>query len=39
MTAATDQPLIELDGVNKWFGPLHVLHDVNLSVTAARWSS
>jgi glutamate transport system ATP-binding protein len=28
----TDQPLIRLDGVNKWFGPLHVLQDVNLSV-------
>ncbi|MFK3980378.1 amino acid ABC transporter ATP-binding protein [Micromonospora sp. NPDC050397] len=33
MTASTDQPLIKLDGVNKWFGPLHVLHDVNLSVS------
>jgi glutamate transport system ATP-binding protein len=26
------QTLIELDGVNKWFGKLHVLRDVNLSV-------
>src|SRR5688572_17683366 len=25
-------PLIVLDGVQKWFGPLHVLRDVNLSV-------
>ncbi|AVT30642.1 MULTISPECIES: amino acid ABC transporter ATP-binding protein [unclassified Plantactinospora] len=32
MTGTTDQPLIRLDGVNKWFGPLHVLQDVNLSV-------
>ncbi|MDG4785776.1 amino acid ABC transporter ATP-binding protein [Micromonospora sp. WMMD1102] len=30
--ATTDQPLIRLDGVNKWFGPLHVLQDVDLSV-------
>jgi glutamate transport system ATP-binding protein len=29
---ATDQPLIVLEGVNKWFGPLHVLQDVDLSV-------
>jgi glutamate transport system ATP-binding protein len=28
----TDQPLIVLDSVNKWFGPLRVLQDVNLSV-------
>jgi glutamate transport system ATP-binding protein len=31
MTAAT-QPLIVLDRVNKWFGELHVLRDVTLSV-------
>ncbi|MEV6969009.1 amino acid ABC transporter ATP-binding protein [Hamadaea sp. NPDC051192] len=29
---AAPQTLIELDGVNKWFGKLHVLRDVNLSV-------
>jgi glutamate transport system ATP-binding protein len=29
---ADDKALIVLDNVNKWFGPLHVLHDVNLSV-------
>jgi glutamate transport system ATP-binding protein len=28
----TGQPLIVLDRVNKWFGPLHVLKDVDLSV-------
>jgi len=28
----TDEALIVLEGVNKWFGPLHVLRDVNLSV-------
>ncbi|GAB1642412.1 amino acid ABC transporter ATP-binding protein [Krasilnikovia sp. MM14-A1259] len=27
-----DEPLIVLDKVNKWFGPLHVLQDVDLSV-------
>ncbi|HEX2773648.1 MAG TPA: amino acid ABC transporter ATP-binding protein [Micromonosporaceae bacterium] len=32
MTVTTGDPLIVLDGVNKWFGPLHVLQDVNLSV-------
>jgi glutamate transport system ATP-binding protein len=30
--SGADQPLIRLDGVNKWFGPLHVLRDINLSV-------
>ncbi|HEX8344933.1 MAG TPA: amino acid ABC transporter ATP-binding protein [Actinoplanes sp.] len=29
---ATGRPLIVLDGVNKWFGPLHVLQDVSLTV-------
>ncbi|BBH64251.1 arginine ABC transporter ATP-binding protein [Actinoplanes sp. OR16] len=28
----TDEALIVLESVNKWFGPLHVLQDVNLSV-------
>ena len=28
----TDEPLIVLKDVNKWFGPLHVLQDVSLSV-------
>jgi glutamate transport system ATP-binding protein len=32
MTETTRDALIVLDGVNKWFGPLHVLDDVNLSV-------
>ena len=27
-----DEQLIVLDNVNKWFGPLHVLQDVNLAV-------
>ncbi len=29
---ATREPLIVLDGVNKWFGELHVLKDINLTV-------
>ncbi len=29
---ASGQPLVVLDGVNKWFGELHVLRDINLSV-------
>jgi glutamate transport system ATP-binding protein len=28
----TDQRLIALDSVNKWFGSLHVLNDVDLAV-------
>jgi glutamate transport system ATP-binding protein len=28
----TVEPLVVLDHVNKWFGPLHVLKDINLSV-------
>jgi glutamate transport system ATP-binding protein len=31
-TAATGDPLVVLDSVNKYFGPLHVLQDINLSV-------
>jgi glutamate transport system ATP-binding protein len=30
--AGDDKALIVLENVNKWFGPLHVLQDVNLSV-------
>jgi glutamate transport system ATP-binding protein len=30
--SATREPLIVLDGVNKWFGELHVLQDINLTV-------
>jgi glutamate transport system ATP-binding protein len=30
--AALEQPLVVLDHVEKWFGDLHVLRDVNLSV-------
>ena len=32
MTGPTAEPLIVLDRVNKWFGSLHVLRDVSLSV-------
>ncbi len=28
----TREPLIVLDGVNKWYGDLHVLQDINLTV-------
>jgi glutamate transport system ATP-binding protein len=31
-TSMTLEPLIVLDGVNKWFGDLHVLRDINLTV-------
>src|SRR5690606_19983200 len=30
--AAVGEPLVVLDGVNKWYGDLHVLRDINLSV-------
>ena len=29
---AQGQPLVVLDGVNKWFGQLHVLKDINVSI-------
>ena len=28
------QPLVEMKGVNKWFGDLHVLRDINLDVAS-----
>jgi glutamate transport system ATP-binding protein len=31
-TMAASTPLITMNRVNKWFGPLHVLHDVDLTV-------
>jgi glutamate transport system ATP-binding protein len=30
--AGAGSPLVVLDGVNKWFGDLHVLQDINLTV-------
>ncbi len=32
MTAPTGAPLVSLKGVNKWFGDLHVLQDINVDV-------
>ncbi|HEY3014410.1 MAG TPA: amino acid ABC transporter ATP-binding protein [Nocardioides sp.] len=31
-TPGSGDPLVVLDGVNKWFGQLHVLQDINLSI-------
>ncbi|ANH38315.1 Glutamine transport ATP-binding protein GlnQ [Nocardioides dokdonensis FR1436] len=31
-SAATGEPLVVLDGVQKWYGDLHVLQDINLTV-------
>jgi glutamate transport system ATP-binding protein len=31
-TAGSSGPLVVLDGVNKWFGDLHVLQDINLVI-------
>jgi len=33
---ADTEPLVVLEGVNKWFGPLHVLDDINLTVTSGE---
>lgn len=30
------EPIIEFDGVNKWFGPLHVLRDIDLQVASGE---
>src|SRR3990170_4909334 len=30
--SGTGTPLVVLDGVNKWFGDLHVLRDINLTI-------
>jgi general L-amino acid transport system ATP-binding protein len=32
MSANNEAPLIEFDGVNKWYGDFHVLRDINLRV-------
>jgi glutamate transport system ATP-binding protein len=32
VTSTTADPLLQLSGVNKWFGELHVLQDVDLTV-------
>jgi glutamate transport system ATP-binding protein len=31
-SAAQGEPLVVLDGVNKWFGDLHVLKDINVTI-------
>ncbi len=31
-SADTGKPVIEITGLNKWFGPFHVLRDINLSI-------
>jgi glutamate transport system ATP-binding protein len=32
----TDVPLVMLKGVNKWFGPLHVLRDIDLKIAVGE---
>src|ERR1700758_2776998 len=34
--AHTTRPVIEFRDVNKWFGPLHVLKDINLKIGAGE---
>ncbi|MDQ3640501.1 MAG: amino acid ABC transporter ATP-binding protein [Actinomycetota bacterium] len=31
--SSSNEPLVVLSGVNKWFGDLHVLQDINLEIT------
>ncbi len=31
-SSGTGAPIIEINGLNKWFGPFHVLRDINLTV-------
>ena len=35
-----NEPVVRLEGINKWFGKLHVLRDVNLEIRPKRgaWS-
>lgn len=33
MTDVNSGPYVQLSGVNKWFGSLHVLNDVSVSVS------
>ena len=33
MTSSNGEPLVRLAGVNKWFGELHVLQDIDLEIT------
>ena len=35
MTAA-GEPVLQLQGINKSFGPVHVLHDVDLTIRAGE---
>ncbi len=34
--AETGAPIIEITGLNKWFGPFHVLRDINLTVARSE---
>ena len=34
MSAQETSPVISLQGVNKWFGELHVLRDIDLTIAA-----
>ncbi len=38
-SAAAGEPLVRLTGVNKWFGDLHVLQDIDLTIDRVRSSS
>ncbi len=36
MSASTRRPLLEISGLNKWFGVMHALRDIDLSVGAGE---
>ena len=36
MVDTNKPPVIVLDKVNKWFGPLHVLRDIDLDIAAGE---
>jgi len=33
---SSDAPMVQLIGVNKWYGQFHVLHDIDLTVTSGE---
>ncbi|MBG6067495.1 glutamate transport system ATP-binding protein [Micromonospora ureilytica] len=35
-TTGADRPMVSVRGLNKWFGPLHVLKDIDLTVAAGE---
>lgn len=36
MVLAAQRPILEIAGLNKWFGAMHALRDIDLSITAGE---